>query len=37
LVYAAVSVALGAAAIPGCYVPALGATHVDPAVVLREE
>jgi len=37
LVYASVSGVLSLAAIAGCYFPARRATHVDPAVVLREE
>jgi putative ABC transport system permease protein len=37
LVYAAVSAILAAAAMAGCLFPARRATHVDPAVVLREE
>jgi len=37
LVYGAVVLALTATSLAGCYVPALRATRVDPAVVLREE
>jgi len=36
-VYSAVSAILVIAALAGCYFPARRATHVDPAVVLREE
>jgi putative ABC transport system permease protein len=36
-VYASVSAILAAAALAGCYIPARRATHVDPAVVLRDE
>jgi putative ABC transport system permease protein len=37
LVYATVSAVLAGAAMAGCLFPARRATHVDPAVVLREE